>query len=96
VDDFPGAEEIPIPLDSPRPGDCCPKCAEGAVYAMPPAQYGIISPVKKMFEPILAELIRQAACGELVYNDDTTNRILSMMGKRAQQQEPPADGTRRS
>jgi hypothetical protein len=174
VNDFPGAEKIPIPLDSPRPGDCCPKCAEGAVYAMPPAvflrftghapvqatiyecervrcnlcgaiftapppegvnkqreydvtvpsiiallkygcgfpfnraaglqgnlgiplpastQYGIISPVKKMFEPILAELIRQAACGELVYNDDTTNRILSMMGKRAQQQEPPADGT---
>jgi hypothetical protein len=56
-------------------------------------QCGIISPFKKMLEPILEELIRQAACGEVMYNDDTTNRILSMMGKRAPQQDPPEDGT---
>ena len=157
VDAFPGAERIHVALDSLRPGDSCPQCAEGTIYAMPPAvfirftghapvqaeiyecerlrcnlcgaiftagapecvnkrgeydvtdpsmiallkygcgfqfnrlaglqgnlgiplpastQYGIISPVKNMFDPILAELIRQAACGELVHNDDTTNRIL--------------------
>ena len=55
-------------------------------------QCGIISPFKKMLEPILEELIRQAACGDVMYNDDTTNRILSMMGKRAQQENPPEDG----
>jgi transposase len=34
------------------------------------------------FEPAYLELIRQAACGEVVYHDDTNNRILELMGKR--------------
>jgi hypothetical protein len=32
--------------------------------------------------PAFQELIRQAAQGDIVYNDDTTNRILEMMGQR--------------
>jgi len=34
------------------------------------------------FEPAYLELIRQAAGGEVVYHDDTNNRILELMGKR--------------
>jgi hypothetical protein len=34
------------------------------------------------FEPAYQELIRQAAGGEVVYHDDTNNRILELMGKR--------------
>ena len=36
------------------------------------------------------ELIRQAAQGDVLYNDDTTAKILELMGKRAQKS-PPVD-----
>ena len=41
------------------------------------------------------ELIRQAAQGDVVYNDDTTIKILELMGKRARQRalaQDPTDG----
>jgi hypothetical protein len=166
VDAFPGAERIPISLESLEAGDCCPKCAEGAVYAMPPAvflrfaghapvqaeiyecervrcnlcgaiftapppegvskqreydvtvpsiiallkygsglpfnrveglqrnfaiplpastQWDIVHNGAKPLAPILDELARQAALGDIVYNDDTMARILDWMGKRAKQ-----------
>lgn len=47
-------------------------------------------------ESVYAELIRQAAQGDLFHNDDTTARILEFMGKRAQAQafaEDPAPGS---
>ena len=37
------------------------------------------------FQPGYAELIRQASGGDVLYNDDTTIKILELMGKRAQQ-----------
>jgi len=37
-----------------------------------------------MIEPIYKELIRQAAQGKVLHNDDTTMRILEWMGKRAE------------
>ena len=37
--------------------------------------------------PAHEELIRQGAQGDLVYNDDTTNRILERMGKRLEKAE---------
>lgn len=49
-------------------------------------------------ESIYAELIRQAAQGDLFHNDDTTARILEFMGKRAKAQafaEDPAPGSAR-
>lgn len=43
-------------------------------------------------EPAYRELIRQAAQGEVVYNDDTAMKILSLMGKaqRRAESEPAA------
>jgi transposase len=46
--------------------------------------------------PVHVEFIRQAAQGELFHNDDTTMRILAMMGKRRQKglaSEVPVDRT---
>jgi transposase len=166
VDAFGGAERIPIPHESLQAGDSCPKCAEGTVYAMPPAvflrftghapvgaeiyecervrcnlcgaiftaaapegvakqreydvtvpsiiallkygsgfpfnrlqglqgnfgiplpastQWDIVHHAAKPLAPVLEELARQAALGDIVYNDDTTARILEWMGKRAKQ-----------
>ncbi len=46
-------------------------------------QWDIVSDTAKMIEPVYEELIRQAAQGEIVYNDDTTMKILELMGERA-------------
>jgi hypothetical protein len=164
VDAYTGAERIATPLESLQPGDPCPDCAKGKVYAMPPAvflrftgqapvaaeihecervrcnlcgaiftasppegirkqrEYDITVPVivallkygsglpfnrleglqgnfgiplpasnqwhlvddaAKPLQVILEELKRQAALGDIVYNDDTTAKILDWMGKRA-------------
>jgi len=46
-------------------------------------QWDIVHAQAKHLEPVYAELIRQAGQGDVVYNDDTTVKILEMMGKRA-------------
>ena len=47
-------------------------------------QWDIIAKVMKCIEPAYLELIRQAAQGDVLYNDDTTIKILDLLGKRAQ------------
>jgi hypothetical protein len=51
----------------------------------------IINAAFPLFAPAHEELIRQAAQGEVVYNDDTTARILELMGQRAEKTPPPED-----
>jgi hypothetical protein len=48
-------------------------------------QWGIVLEVFKIIHPAFKELIRQAAQGKVLFNDDTTMRILALMGKRAEQ-----------
>ena len=48
-------------------------------------QWDVVSGLAKQVEPVHVELIRQAGQGDVVYNDDTTIKILELMGKRAQQ-----------
>jgi hypothetical protein len=48
-------------------------------------QWDIIRAQAKHLEPVYAELLGQAAGGEVVYNDDTTVKILELMGKRGRQ-----------
>ena len=50
-----------------------------------PRPNGTSSMAGPKIEPAFEELIRQAAQGEVVYNDDTTVKILELMGKRAPQ-----------
>jgi transposase len=48
-------------------------------------QWDIIHAKAERIEPAFAELVRQAADGEVVHNDDTTVKILEMMGQRAKE-----------
>jgi transposase len=49
-------------------------------------QWDIVNAVADTVEPAFNELIRQAAQGEVLHNDDTTVKILEFMGKRAQKE----------
>ena len=58
-------------------------------------QWDIVNAQAKHSEPVYAELIRQAAQGDVVYNDDTTTKILELMGERGQQKalaDEPVEG----
>ncbi|WP_077028133.1 IS66 family transposase [Fuerstiella marisgermanici] len=57
-------------------------------------QWDIIHAAASLIAPTYNELIRQAAQGEVLYNDDTTVRILEMMGQRARKAPPPVDDDR--
>ena len=54
-------------------------------------QWDIVHAASLLIAPAYNELIRQAAQGEVLYNDDTTVRILEMMGQRAKKTPPPKD-----
>ncbi len=54
-------------------------------------QWGIVYAAALLMAAAYEELIRQAAQGEVVYNDDTTVKILELMGARAEKSPPPAD-----
>ncbi len=49
-------------------------------------QWDIVAAVADQFAPAFAELIRQAAQGEVLHNDDTTVKILELMGERGRQE----------
>jgi hypothetical protein len=48
-------------------------------------QWDVVEAVAGSLAPVLDELIRQAAQGEVLHNDDTTVRILELMGEHARQ-----------
>jgi transposase len=49
-------------------------------------QWDIVNAVAGTVEPAFNELIRQAAQGQVLHNDDTTVKILEFMGKRARKE----------
>jgi len=51
-------------------------------------QWDVVEAVAGNLAPVLDELIRQAAQGEVLHNDDTTVKILELMGERARQKAP--------
>jgi transposase len=57
-------------------------------------QWDIVDTKAKQLAPAGHELIRQAAQGEILYNDDTTIKILEFMGKRAKQAALAEGGTK--
>ena len=61
-------------------------------------QWEILDAAANTLAPPYTELIRQAAHGEVVHNDDTTMRILALMGPphRAARPEPPAGAAART
>jgi transposase len=49
-------------------------------------QWDVVEAVAGSLAPVFDELIRQAAQGEVLHNDDTTVKILELMGQRARQE----------
>jgi len=49
-------------------------------------QWDIVQAVAANVTPVFAELIRQAAQGDVLHNDDTTIKILSLMSERGRQE----------
>jgi transposase len=49
-------------------------------------QWDIVKAVAVNIEPVFDELIRQAAQGEVLHNDDTTVKILELMGDQGRQE----------
>jgi transposase len=49
-------------------------------------QWDVVEAVATSLAPAFAELIRQAAQGEVLHNDDTTVKILELMGERGRQE----------
>jgi transposase len=49
-------------------------------------QWDVVEAVATSLAPVLDELIRQAAQGEVLHNDDTMVKILELMGERARQE----------
>ena len=47
-------------------------------------QWDMVHATARKLASVYEELIRQAAQGEVLHNDDTTMKILALMGKRAQ------------
>ncbi len=61
-------------------------------------QWDLMQGASPNLEPAYEELVRQAAQGEVLHNDDTTVKILELMGKRAKQRallEAADDGDQR-
>jgi len=56
-------------------------------------QWDVVNATAKRIAPSYTELIRQAAQGEVLYNDDTTVKILEFMGQRAKQAALAEDDT---
>jgi len=48
-------------------------------------QWDIVAAQAERVEPVFEELVRQAAQGDVLHNDDTTVKILELMGERARQ-----------
>ena len=56
-------------------------------------QWDIVDPSERLIKPVFEELVRQAAQGEIVQNDDTTAKILARM-KPAQEDSTPGKAKR--
>ncbi len=46
-------------------------------------QWDVVAAVARLLTPSFAELVRQAAQGDVLHNDDTTVKILALMGEGA-------------
>jgi transposase len=172
ADAYGGAERIDVPHPSLKPGDACPACDEGIVYAKAPGvlvritgqppltatiyelqklrchlcgavftaepppeageqkydatagsmigllkygsglpfnrleglqghlemplpastQWDIVQAVARNLTPAFDELVRQAAQGDVLHNDDTTVKILELMGQRRSEALASAEG----
>lgn len=58
-------------------------------------QWDIVNTAARRIEPVYRELVRQAAQGQILHNDDTTMTILALMGERAKRDATAEDTPQR-
>jgi len=56
-------------------------------------QWDVVEDLAEEIEPVFEEFLGQAADGEIIHNDDTTVKILELMGERARQAALEEDGS---
>jgi len=59
-------------------------------------QWEIVEEMAEVIEPAFGELIRQAAQGEVVHNDDTTMKVLALMSREQPQEQSRQEESQRS
>ena len=59
-------------------------------------QWEIVEETAEVVEPAFGELIRQAAQGEVVHNDDTTMKVLALMSREQPQEQSRQEESQRS
>ena len=59
-------------------------------------QWQVVDRAASAFEPVYDELVRHAAQGEVVHNDDTTMPVLALTGKRRAREAPEDDPPERT
>ena len=59
-------------------------------------QWEIVEETAEAIEPAFGELIRQAAQGEVVHNDDTTMKVLALMSREQPQEQSRQEESQRS
>ena len=73
------------------------KLQEGVGIPLPAStQWDVVNEAVGDFEPVFAQLVREAAQGEILHNDDTPMKVLALMGGRDQQEvcaDRPAERT---
>jgi transposase len=57
----------------------------------PSTQWDVIEAAAKQLDPVYRELIGQAAQGEILHNDDTSMKILELMGKRGEKRKAASE-----
>ena len=55
-------------------------------------QWEVVAPLAAQLRPVYLEMVRQAARGKVLHNDDTNMRILALMGKEDGSRAAPAPG----
>ncbi len=78
----PPSREDAAATDVPREAESGTAAENGSPAS---TQWDIVQAQARHLEPVYGELLRQAAQGDVVYNDDTTMKILELMGKRAKE-----------
>ena len=95
AEDYPGAKRVGVSHEALTAGDPCPSgnglpfnrlagLQENLGMPLPSStQLDIVAEASSLIQPAYDELIRQAAQGHVLHNDDTTVTILELMGERA-------------
>jgi hypothetical protein len=72
------------------------KLQGGAGIPLPSStQWDIVNQTAGVIDPVYTQLVQEAAQGQVLHNDDTSMKVLELMGKRAREQALSGEGSER-